>query len=189
MPKKLLKRLMPDHRVIREHKHLRIFGQWLREPNLFHFNRRSASGAVAVGLFWAFIPMPFQMLPAALSAIIFRVNLPLSVALVWLTNPVTMPPIFYFCYKLGAWLLGIPPSDIQFQASPEWLMSELKHIWQPFLLGSLLVAGASSALGYSTIRGLWRLHLVRYLQHKRRERELRAVFDRLPPDESDSSSR
>ena len=176
MPKKFLKRLMPDHRVIRENKYLRIFGTLLHDPNLFHLNRRSASGAFGVGVFWALIPMPFQMLPAALFAILFRVNLPLSVALVWLTNPITMPPIFYFCYKVGAWLLGVPALNVHFELSVHWLMTELGHIWQPFLLGCVLMASISSLLSYLAIRGLWRLHIVRHLQHKRRERLLRKSF-------------
>jgi len=56
---------------------------------------------MAVGLFCAFVPLPIQMLLAAAAAIIFRVNLPISVGLVWITNPVTIPPMFYFCYKVG----------------------------------------------------------------------------------------
>ena len=39
---------MPDHKLIREHKHLRIFGSMLHDPNLFHLNRRSVAGAFAV---------------------------------------------------------------------------------------------------------------------------------------------
>lgn len=177
MPKKFLKRLMPDHRVIREHKHLRIFGTLLHDPNLFHLNRRSASGAVANGLFWAFMPMPFQMLPAALFAILFRVNLPLSIALVWITNPLTMPPLFYFCYKIGSWLLGVPPHPTNSEFSIKWLQAELAAIWQPFLLGCFVVGLSGSLLGYATVRGLWRLHLVRHWRHKKRERELRQTFE------------
>lgn len=176
MPKKLFKRLIPDHRTIREHKYLRIFGRLLHDPNLFHFNRRSVSGAVANGLFWALIPMPFQMLPSALCAIFFRINLPLSVVLVWLTNPITVPPVFYFCYKVGSWLLDTPPHAMAARLSTEWLGTELAIIWKPFLLGSLVVAVTSSLLGYLAVRLLWRIHLIRYIQRKRRERELRKVF-------------
>ena len=78
MPKKFIKRLMPNHRTIREHKHLRFLGSLLHDPNLWHLNRRSASGAFAVGLFMAWVPVPFQMLLGAIGAIAFRVNLPLS---------------------------------------------------------------------------------------------------------------
>ena len=95
MAKKTIQRFLPDPNKIRHHKSLKIFGRLLQDANLWHLNRRSARGAFAVGLFFAFIPVPFQMVLAAAGAILFRVNLPISVALVWLTNPLTMPPIFY----------------------------------------------------------------------------------------------
>lgn len=180
MPKKLLKRFMPDPRAIREHKYLRIFGPLVHDPNLFHLNRRSASGAFAVGLFMAFVPVPFQMVLAAAGAIAFRVNLPLSVALVWLTNPVTMPPMFYSCYKVGAWLLRTPPGKFHFALSGDWLMTELSTIWQPFLLGCFVVGSISAALGYVVIRGLWRLNIIRQLERKRRIR-LQRRDDSQPP--------
>lgn len=176
MPKKFIKRFMPDHHTIREHKLLGFFGTLLHDPNLFHLNRRSASGAFAVGLFMAFVPLPLQMLMAAAAAILFRVNLPISVVLVWLTNPVTIPPMFYFAYLVGTWILGTPVHMEQsaFELSYEWLKQELVVIWQPFLLGCFVAGSASALTGYFTIRGLWRLHLVRHYQERklrRRQRE------------------
>ena len=91
---------MPDHEKIRQHPQLnKLFGTLLHDPNLLHLNRRSISGAFFIGMFWAFMPMPFQMIPAAALAIYFRTNLPISIGLVWFTNPITIPPFFYFCYK------------------------------------------------------------------------------------------
>ena len=54
------------------------------------------------------------MLLAALIAIWLKVNLPLSVALVWVSNPITMGPMFYFAYKLGALLMGEEPTVDEF---------------------------------------------------------------------------
>jgi hypothetical protein len=174
MPKKLIKPLMPDHHTIREHKHLRFLGTLLHDPNLWHLNRRSASGAFAVGFFMAWVPVPFQMLLAAIGAIAFRVNLPLSVALVWISNPFTMPPLFYFAYLVGTWILGDPgSSNIAFELSYEWLANELVLIWQPFLLGCLVMGVSSSAAGYLAIRGLWRLHLVRHYRERKMRRQAR----------------
>lgn len=168
MPRHLLKRYAPDHTKIRDHKHMQIFGKLLHDPNLWHLNRRSASGAFAMGLFWAMIPIPFQMVGAAASAILFRVNLPISVALVWITNPVTMPPIFYCSYLVGTWLLPHHEARAEQEVSLEWFAQSLSEIWQPLYLGSLLMGLLLATLGYVGLRLLWRWHLVR--QYRRRQR-------------------
>jgi uncharacterized protein (DUF2062 family) len=172
MPRKLIKRLMPDHRTIREHKSLRFLGTLLHDPNLWHLNRRSASGAFAVGLFMAWVPVPFQMLLGAIGAIAFRVNLPLSAALVWVTNPLTMPPMFYFAYLVGTWVLGQPGAEhIAFELSYDWLANELVLIWRPFLLGCFILGTGSALGGYLTVRGLWRLHLVNHYRMRKLRRQ------------------
>lgn len=161
MPRRIFKRYLPNHHEIRDHKHLRFLGALLHDPNILHLNKRSVSGAFAVGLFMAFIPLPFQMIPAAIGAIWLRVNLPISVVLVWITNPFTIAPIYFFAYKLGTLILGTPARELQFQWSGEWFMQELGAIWQPLILGSLLCSGVSAILGYFLIRGFWRLHVRR----------------------------
>ena len=105
MLKKLIQRYTPKPDTLKNHKHLKIFGDLLHDANLWHLNRRSAAGAFAVGLFMCWIPLPSQMIMAAGLAVLFRVNLPISVALVWVSNPVTMPPMFYFAYLIGAFCL------------------------------------------------------------------------------------
>jgi hypothetical protein len=169
MPKKFIKRYMPDHKVIREHKHLRIFGTLLHDPNLFHLNRRSVAGAFAVGLFVAWVPIPFQMVLAAALAILVRVNLPISVALVWVSNPFTMPPLFYFAYRLGTRILGVPAGKFNIELSFEWLGSGLAAIWQPFLLGCFVMGASCSLLGYLGMRLIWRISII----NKMKKRNLR----------------
>ncbi len=173
MPKRLIKHYMPDQETLRKHRHLKVFGTLHHNPNLWHLNRRSASGAFAVGLFMAFVPVPFQMLLAAGGAILARVNLPLSVLLVWITNPVTMPPIFFGAYRLGTWLMGARERDVNFSLSPDWLVYEMGVIWQPFLLGCFILGTLSAAVGFGIIRGLWRLRLVRHHHHRKQDRAAR----------------
>jgi len=174
MAKKLIRRFLPDPHKIRDHRHMRLFGTLLHDPNLWHLNRRSASGAVAVGLFMAFVPMPFQMIPAAAAAILLRVNLPIAVALVWITNPLTLAPVSYFCYQLGAWILGTPIHAVEFQISWEWISTELIRIWKPFLFGSLLVSTMSAVIGYFGIRALWRWHVIRDWERRKKKRQKNA---------------
>ena len=44
--KHLMRRLAPDNKTLKEHRHFKVFGQWLLDPNLWHLNRRSAAGSV-----------------------------------------------------------------------------------------------------------------------------------------------
>lgn len=172
MPKKFIKRWMPDSEKVRSHPQLnKVFGKLLHDPNLLHLNRRSVSGAFFVGLFMAFVPLPTQMVFAAAAAIFLRVNLPISVGLVWLTNPLTMPPIFYFCYKVGAWVLRAPITQHTFELSWTWLETELGHIWQPFLLGCFLCGLASATLGALAMRVLWRWHVVKQWNKRKLRQE------------------
>ena len=173
MPKKYFKRIMPDHKRIREHRHLQVFGTLLHDPNLWHLNRRSVAGAFAVGLFNAFVPVPFQMILSAGAAILFRVNLPLAVALVWITNPITIPPMFYGAYKIGAWILGRPEREFNFELSWDWLTRELSSNWEPFLLGCFVAGSVSALLGYTAVRLFWRWHVVQQLKQRKLRRHRR----------------
>lgn len=160
MPKKFAQRWMPNHNKIRNHKALRCFGRLLHDPCLWHLNRHSLAKACFVGLFCAFLPIPFQMVVAAAGAIWLHANLSVSVALVWLTNPLTMPPIFYLAYKVGGWILLLPEKEFYFEPSLEWVLHSMSLIWQPFLLGCLLLGLLSGVLGYIAIQWLWRVRVM-----------------------------
>ena len=101
------------------------------------------------------------MLLAAAAAIPFRVNLPLSVGLVWVSNPITMPPMFYLCYLVGNALLAEPPQPFAFELSWEWLMHSISTIGPALLLGCLILGTLSSFIGYIGIRLLWRQSVVK----------------------------
>lgn len=174
MPRHLIKRLMPDPRQVRHHKYLQHLGALLHDENLWHLNRRSVSGGVAAGLFWCMIPLPVQMLSSALSAIAFRINLPISVGLVWLTNPLTIAPVFYFNYLVGTWLLGKPAEVREFELSADWIMAEIGAIWKPLYLGSFVLGVLLAVIGYFAMRLFWRWYVVR----RYRERGVRRL--RLP---------
>jgi len=161
MPKKIIQRYMPDHKKIRDQKCLRCFGKLLHNPALWHLNRHSLARAFFVGLICAFIPVPFQMVLAAAGAILVYANLPISVALVWLTNPVTMPPMFFAAYKLGAWVMDLPERSIQFELSMEWVMHGMATIWQPFLLGCGIIGIGSGVMGYVSVKVIWRWLVIR----------------------------
>jgi uncharacterized protein len=170
MAKKIIQRLFPSYHRVREHEALRFFGTLLHDPNLWHLNRRSAAGAFAVGLFVAFLPIPFQTVVAAAVAILIRVNLPISALLVWVTNPLTMGPIYFSAYQLGRRVLDKPRVGFSFEWSLEWFTEEMLIIWKPLLTGSLIFGTAAALVGYVTVRLLWRLHILRRVSGRRRKR-------------------
>lgn len=156
MPRRIFKRYMPDPNSIREHKSLRFLGKLLHDPNLWHLNRHSVARAMGVGLFAALIPMPMQMLLAASLAIPVRANLPIAISLVWLTNPLTMPPVFFVTYMTGAWLMQVPPRTLPEELTLDWITGQLSTLWQPFLLGSVVCGVVLGILGYCLTMLYWR---------------------------------
>jgi uncharacterized protein (DUF2062 family) len=119
----------------------------------------------------AFIPLPFQMVFAAGAAILFRVNLPLSVCLVWITNPVTIPPILLFAYMLGNWIVGDSTVVQPLEFSIEWLRNGgIGSIWRPLVVGCLILSVVSSALGYSLILWIWRWQAIEKWKNRRRHK-------------------
>jgi len=161
MPRKLLKRIMPDHKTMCEHPHLKKFGQRLVEPKLWHLNRHSLAGGVSLGLFIGFLPVLGQMFIAAALAILLRVNLPTSVMGVWVSNPFTLAPLYFFSYKVGAWILAIPVEHQDFALSWRWFTHEFLVIWQPLLLGSIVCGIIAAILGTVFVRIAWRVMVIR----------------------------
>ena len=174
--KKIFKRFTLPQTEIQNHRHLGLFGKLLHEPNLWHITRHSAAGGIANGLFWAFMPFPGQTIFAAAVAIWMRVNLPISLLAVWLTNPVTIYPLFFAAYKTGGMLLNIPPRAVHFSMTWEWFSSTMLEIWEPLLLGCVILGSISAFLGYFMIRMLWRIAAVRKWED-RKERMRRKKQD------------
>ncbi|MEZ5572318.1 MAG: DUF2062 domain-containing protein [Halioglobus sp.] len=171
MPKKFFKRIVPSPARIRSIKSLNVLGDWVYASNLWHINRYSASTAFLVGLFVAFMPIPGQVLLAAILAVMLRCNLPLSVGLVFVTNPITMPPLFFLAYKIGALIVNVPVQEVEFELSFYWLANSLAAIWKPFLLGCLISGLFFGCIGYVTVNQLWRWNVVRHWQRRKRSRE------------------
>jgi uncharacterized protein (DUF2062 family) len=158
MPRKLIKRYLPDPHSVKENRFLKIFGTTLHDPQLWHLTRESVSRAFAVGLFCAFLPVPLQMLVAAAGAILFRANMPISVALVWITNPVTIPLFFGLAYFVGLWTFGYSTDNTEFEFSLTWFKEN--EILEPFLLGCFVCSATAALLGYFGIKLFWRLHII-----------------------------
>jgi uncharacterized protein (DUF2062 family) len=173
--RKHLRKFLPHHEAVRGNRWLAPFENTLLHPRLWHLNRHSSAGAVAVGLFCGLIPGPFQMLAAAILCVILRVNLPLALITTLYTNPFTIVPLYFAAYELGKLVLG--GGDGPFVAPPEWgphgiaqwidaLRDWVTALGKPLALGLPLLAALLAALGYLAVRVAYRLYLV-WAWHKR----------------------
>jgi uncharacterized protein (DUF2062 family) len=161
MPRRFIKKHVPSTETILKHPLLRPLRHLISDLEVWHLHRRSVSGACFIGLFCAFLPLPGQTVVAAALAIGFRCNLPISIALVWITNPLTIGPIFFFAYRLGAWLLEVEVTITKWELSWDAIAVQLSAIWWPLITGSLVCGWVSGISSMVTARLMWRLHVVR----------------------------
>jgi uncharacterized protein (DUF2062 family) len=164
--KKFFKKYTPNKDIVKDYKILNFLGSALFHEDLWRFSRIPFCRGVVIGIFWGWMPMFFQMIPAAYCAILFRANLPLSVAGVWISNPITMPPMMYFAYLFGNYILNIDPVYAEFQLNSEWIMNAMGNIWEPLLVGTMTIGILSSIAGYYIMHFLWRLHAYRRLKKR-----------------------
>ena len=105
---------------------------------------------MAIGVFCSFLPIPVQTVLAALIAVLVHANLPLSVVLVWISNPLTFIPMYGTAYFVGAGLLGYdvaPISDLTASA----IGQNLAALW----LGCLICGTVGAVIGWLLVRAYW----------------------------------
>ena len=127
-----------------------------------------------IGGICCFLPIPFQTVPCALLCVIIRCNVPVSLLVVWISNPVTMGPMMYFSYKLGLQMMGQEDQLSLVDPSVEWFGEQLSLIWQPLMLGSLSSGLAVGLSGFLVVQLYYRWRVRRYIQ-RRRKREANEI--------------
>lgn len=181
---KKVRRFLPSHATIRDHRYLARFGSLSSHHNLWHLHRRSIAGGVAVGMFAGLIPgsNPVQFTAAALLAILFRVNLPIAVVVTLYSNPFTIVPLYFVAFKLGQLVVrdstaAMPDLAFSFEGKGlrEWipsLLDWLTSIGKPLLVGIPLLALLLAAISYPLVRLAWRWYVI-YAWRRRRARRAR----------------
>ena len=144
--KETLKKYTPK----RENVNLGWLSKYLTDPELWKWNKRTIAKAFAIGLFCAFLPMPAHTFLAAILAVLFSANILLSMFMVWVNNPITIVPIYYFTYKLGTSIMGIE-MDPDFEFSFGYLMDNLGVATLALWIGGIIVSIVSAILGYFSI--------------------------------------
>jgi uncharacterized protein (DUF2062 family) len=176
MPRKYFRKYLPSHDSVRNHKYLGKFAGLLHHPNLWHLNRHSVAGGVAVGLFSGLVPGPLQMLTAAILAIPLRVNLPVALLATLYTNPFTIVPLYLFAYWIGSLLVGgaagpmTEPPAFSWSHIGAWvgaLADWALALGRPLAIGLITLAVSLAALGWVAVQVLWRAWVI--VQWRRRK--------------------
>lgn len=173
MPKQRIKAWLPTPEKLNESRVVRWFAPFLADPRLWYINRNSLARAIYIGVFCAFFPLPGQMPLAIVGALLFRANVPMAIALTWITNPLTTIPVFWFSYSVGALLLGEPLiglntlglilSDFTLWITGNGHNPFTKHSFSlaTFAFGLLICGAVCSALSGLLFRLLWQYRIVK----------------------------
>lgn len=158
---------------------MRPFKNFLENPAYWSLHRSNVARAVALGLFIAFIPLPIHIVLVAVLALVLRVNIPISFATIWVSNPMTWVPQYVFAHWVGTKLLGNPEQTLSFEMSWAWIEHGLLPVWKPFLLGCLVCGAAAATIGYVGLTLIWHMTLVmKYHERKRASTLRRSAIDK-----------
>lgn len=170
-------------------KHLR--GSWLHRklgegvlhPDLWHPTSAKVAAGFSLGIFFAMIPMPFQMVPTIVLGYLTRVNLAAALAAVWVTNPITTPPVFFLQYKLGQWVLENLGHGAGAEVVGSW-SDLLKEAPLAILCGGVISGIFLSMVSYPVVFWVWE-SLTNYIMQRRgrcvrrrRQEVAREIFER-----------
>jgi len=171
MPRRFFRKFAVKRHQVGDSWLLAPFQHLLQDTRLWGIRRRTAVPAFALGLFIAFMPFPGHIVMAVLAALTLRINIPVAVLTSLVSNPVTMYPMFYGAYRLGRTLLGAELVPFKFELSLNWVTQTFVTIWQPMMLGCLLLGAAAALVGYVVVDVLWRYSVHNYKSRKRNERK------------------
>lgn len=172
---------MPSRESLEQSRLLRPVAHRVLAPELWRFTRRSVPRGVALGLLVGiFLLIPgLQMAGAAMLAFPVRANVPIAVAMTFLSNPATTPLIVAGSIYVGNQTLqrhsdvGHILLMIDQQADwRQWLGWLLSDAAPSLLMGLFVVSVVTAAVGYLVAGTVWRAWIGRKWTRRRVGSEL-----------------
>jgi uncharacterized protein (DUF2062 family) len=174
-----LKRITPDRHSLERLWCLKPFKALVVDRGCWTFNRHSVTRAFALGLFIAFIPptpLPVHLVTCVVLGMLFRLNLPVLVATVFISNPFTWLPQVAGSVWVGARLMGMDLMPVLHELKARNLWMEIHQLWAPLLLGALVLGLVAAGAGYVLAQVAWRGHVLLHLRRRRRSCSRRAAL-------------
>jgi uncharacterized protein (DUF2062 family) len=167
-----LKRITPDRARLEKLWYLRPFAPLVGNSGCWTFHRNNVIRAFALGLFIAFIPptplLPVHFVVCTIAALLFRLNLPVLFATVFVSNPFTWVPQVLGSIWVGAKLLGLDLGPIVHHLNHRNFGAHVNQLWEPLFLGALVLGAIAALLGYVLAQFLWRMRVVHHMRRRRR---------------------
>ena len=171
MPRRFFRKFAVKRHHVGDSWFLAPFQHLLQDSRLWGIRRRTVAPAFALGMFVAFMPFPGHILMSAFFALALRINIPVAIVTSFVSNPLTMVPMYSSAYLLGSTILGTQAGDVNFELSLNWVTHTFVKIWQPMMLGCLLLGVAAALIGFVVVDLLWRSNVRDYKSRKRNERD------------------
>jgi uncharacterized protein (DUF2062 family) len=168
-----LKSITPERQKLEKLWCVRPFAPLVLDRGCWTFKRTSVIRAFSLGLLIAFVP-PTPLLPLHLTlctvlGILFRLNIPVLFATVFLSNPFTWFPQIAGSIWVGAKLMGLNLMPLLHDLSHRNFHAHIAQLWAPLLLGALVLGLCAAAVGYFLAQGVWRARVL-YRWRRRRSR-------------------
>lgn len=140
---------------------MRWFALHFLDKSVWRPSQYTLAGGAALGLFISMQLLPMQMLFAAIAAAVLRMNIPIAVAMCWITNPITVPPLIPIEHAIGKWALSffsdVPttpfPKEIPGTLAESWLA--LKEHAPVMLFGGVILGAVLAPLAYMVAWFSW----------------------------------
>lgn len=172
---------VPSPDALKRNRWLRPFAEHLSTPAIWRWNRRSVARGAALGMFITIaVPLPIQIVLAALLAVFVRANVPVAVVCAFISNPLTTPAFLAAGYGLGKLLLAIddklaPALDGSSLPALERLFAFLAEASLPLAVGLLALATLTAAASYVAVHLIWRVRVGGRWARRRQSRRLAAA--------------
>lgn len=155
-----LRRQVPDKDTLLSQPWLRPVRPYLSDDRLWALERHSVAKGVAMGLFMGTLLPVAQFLFAVVGATLIRGHVAISAACTLVTNPLTVPPIYWAAYEIGDWLVPGPFTlDLGQVAAASWAGRAAEWLLthgMPLMTGLFVLAVAASVLGFLAVHMLWK---------------------------------
>lgn len=160
MIRKIFKKQKPNKKIAA------LIDKYKIPKSYLSVRRKTVANAFMIGMFFAMIPMPMQMLAVVFCVPFITFNVPLSLSIVWINNPFTMPFIFYGEYLLGNLLLN-RDGVTEVKLTLTWFQNNFDAIFVPLYFGALVAGVVLGFVSRYLVLHLWKRSVYKERRDKR----------------------